>query len=338
MMDITMQDRSSIRNSGAGTYPNGRPPEPRDEPSLRVESVASSDKVSLAKVNGTVEVSPRGIVSDFDETIARGTGIFHDSHQGRFAWALTKALFGSSFSFSTPQQSCTYLATGSMFNASDWSPYAEAAGQCEDAVIRQIAQTHLGKDSTEIETEYEALVARMTQALESMLHREASIAHQLADATEVQRDEGIAQLYQSALESQVPFVICSASSTPIVELLWDFLHQDKEEIPQPLIIGNAAKKIENGFSGEDVLRACEVASIDPRKAIMLGDSIGDVGAAFLAGIRDVYIRLPLHEISEDDASKLKYEFTEAVLQLPLLHEGISGRVHLVDDFNQLKFR
>lgn len=322
MNQVTMQQ--------AGSGHRGQRGAAHSHSCLDKETITRRHKVSLSKVEGVVEISPRGVVSDFDETIARGTGVFHDSHQGRFAWALTRSLSFSNFSSLSHEHSVRYLCTGSIFDATDWSPYAEAAGQSEDAVIRQIAKTHIK------EGDVEELVGRLQGALQVMLKSDL-IVSQLAEATDVTLDEGVAEIYRASTEKGVPFIICSASSTPIVKLLWQYLHEKSSGISEPPIMGNANKKLNGAFSGQDVLEACQQANIDPEQAIMLGDSIGDVGAAFLAGIPDVYIRLPLAGLDEERARQVEFAFAQEVLNLPRLHEGISGRVHLIDDFKNLKF-
>ncbi len=330
------------RDRGTGSRGTGSR-EQRDDsgspPCLSEESIPGLHRVLLSKVEGVVEISPRGVISDFDETIARGTGVFHDSHKGRFAWALTRSLLASQFQSLSHDCHVQYLYTGSIFNATDWSPYAEAAGQSEDAVIRQIAKTHIkGRDSkTDVEERYVAeLVGRLQGELQIMLEGD-SIVSQLAEATDVTLDQGVAAIYRASIERGVPFIICSASSTPIVRLLWQFLHREISGISEPPIMGNATKKLNGGFSGQDVRKACLQASIAPEQAIMLGDSIGDVGAAFLAGIPDVYIRLPLAGLDEEKVKAVEFAFTQEVLNLPRIHEGISGRVHLIDDFKNLRF-
>lgn len=336
----TQQVDSSDRGTGSrGTESRGTGSrgtgsrEQRDSsgspPCLSEGTFRRPHNVLLRKPEGVVEISPGGVISDFDETIARGTGVFHDSHQGRFAWALTRSLSASNFSSLSHEHSVRYLCTGSIFDATDWSPYAEAAGQSEDAVILQIAKTHIK------EGDVEELVVRLQGALQLMLESD-NIVSQLAEATQVTLDQGIAEIYRASTEKGVPFIICSASSSPIVKLLWQFLHDERSGISEPPIVGNAAKKLAGVFSGEDVKRACQKANIPPEQAIMLGDSIGDVGAAFLAGIPDVYIRLPLAGLDEEKVREVEFAFTQEVLNLPLIHDGIGGRVHLIDDFKNLK--
>lgn len=339
----TQQVDSRDRGTGSGTGSCGTGSrEQRDgsgsPPCLSEAVIPGLRKVSLSKLEGVVEISPSGVVSDFDGTYAIGSEGFHDSHIGRFAWAVTRALPASQFLSLSHERSVRYLCTGSIFDATDWSPYAEAAGQREDAVIRQIARTHIQEreGKTDVEERYvEELVVGLQGALRLMLKSD-NIVSQLAEATQVTLDQGIAAIYRASRENGVPFIICSASSSPIVKLLWQFLHRESSGISEPPIRGNAAKKLDEGFSGKDVREACLEASIVPEQAIMLGDSIGDVGAALLAGIPDVYIRLPLAGLGEERARQVESAFTQEVLNLPRIHGEIRGRVHLIDDFKNLK--
>ncbi|NBW41725.1 HAD family hydrolase [bacterium] len=299
------------------------PRKPPTDISLSDSSILRQSNISLHRLNSTVDINPKGIVSDFDETIARGTGFFHDSHQGRFAWALSQAVGGTT--------------SGSLFSPEEWHRYAKASGQREDAVIKEIARTHVEALGAEGDANSEELALRIEEHLKLLLNSKTT-TYQLAKDTEVSLDEGVAKLHGAARERGVPFVICSASSATIVERLWSFLYDGQEEsIPRPPIVGNAAKKLEHGFSGADVLDACEQNSIDPETAIMLGDSIGDVAAAFLAGIPDVYIRLPLSGMSEEERERVQMTFTDQVLELPGMHPEISGNVYLINDFSQLRF-
>jgi len=268
---------------GAGVYAPVERLSPDAAGSLR-ESL--SNPISIIRVQGDLFIEMAAIVSDHDETISIGTGEHvHDGYLARFAQGLSLLLVEldqeSGRRILSDAQRRRYVEAGSIFTEDDWAPFRGQSGKSEDAVINGML---------EVARERFRLAAFGKSLAASDLKNRVDLVlecgfHALMEKVEV--DEGITSLFKEAQASGIPIAVCSASQKEFVEKA--LAHMGVQHLVHS-IVGNARKKTGvNSFDGRDIRQACLDIGVDPSQAVMFGDSIGDVGAAALAGIGVVVI-------------------------------------------------
>ena len=244
--------------------------------------------------HGKVRVRTDGIVSDHDETISIGTGEHvHDGHVARFAQGLSLALLEHNEATSTPFLKTAHLSrfvvTNSIFCADEWLPYKSQSGKSEDRVLRGMLEVAFERFSLD-RFDFEDLLERFTH------HSAAVLKHGFQDFMKnVSLDQGLASAFEKANKEGVPIAVCSASQEHVViETLkhFDLVAKDGSvscDVVE-VVIGNAVKKVDaHTFCGAAIAQACEELDVEPARAVMFGDSIGDVAAAARAGIGTIFV-------------------------------------------------
>lgn len=289
--------------------------------------------------NGTLRVRADGIISDHDETISIGTGEhFHDGHLARFAQGLSLALLEhhGNEAFLSSEYVDRYRLTNSLFGSDEWATYKSQSGKSEDQVLRgmlEVAFERFGLDRID----FQDLLERFTH------HSALVVKHSFQKFMEnVSLDQGLASAFQRANEEGVPVAVCSASQEHVViETLKHFNLVSKDSSGScdvvEVVIGNAVKKVDaQTFCGAAVEKACAELGVKPARAVMFGDSIGDVAAAARAGIGTIFICLREPHALQALKREIDSFQRQERYNKELIGRGDPITVYLVDGFDQVE--
>lgn len=298
---------------------------------------------------GTVVIDCAIAVTDNDDTFLLHTGEhIHDGHRARFALALSDLLvaYHNSTGGSLLKQEHleAYERTGSIFDAEGWDQYRQKTGKSEDAVLEGILQLALERfdlmhHRDHITTDlYRSAVGKvLTEKFDSFMEH-------------VETDEGLKSLFEEMNKQGVPVGVCSASSSQFVRAAIRLAAVD--HLVNHYVCSAVKKKSCGEYLGDDLKRTCEALGGKPREAVMFGDTMNDIGAAVLAGVPVIIIRVPggvtggdgsnaslVGQVHQQILNQVNTFGTQEHYQNQVFGHGYESRptVLLVHDFSQVIF-
>ena len=288
-------------------------------------------------------------VTDNDDTLLLHTGEhIHDGHKARFALGLSDLLvryhLESGNPFLNSEHLKIYEDTGSIFTRESWDRYRQQTGKSEDAVINGILELALERFDL---TNHRKHITKDHYQLAVSKVLEKKFA---AFMQHVKTDQGLKKLFQEMVNQKVPLGVCSASSAAFVK---NALKLAEVDHLVTAYVCSAVKKSGDGeYIGEDLRSTCERLGGRASQAVMFGDTMNDIGAAVLAGVPVIIIRVPGGVAGCDGANAaLVGQMHQQILnqvdsfgnqesyQRTVLEHGYTIRptVLLVDDFSQVVF-
>jgi phosphoglycolate phosphatase-like HAD superfamily hydrolase len=288
-------------------------------------------------------------VTDNDDTLLLHTGEhIHDGHRARFALALSDLLvahhYSTGGSFLTSDHLEAYQQTGSIFDAEGWDHYRQKTGKSEDTVLEGILQLALQRFDLTHHPEhmttdhYRDAVSKVLEVnFDSFMKR-------------VETDEGLKSLFEEMQRQGVPVGVCSASSDKFVRAALQLAGVD--HLVNHYVCSAVKKKSCGEYLGDDLKKTCEALGGKPREAVMFGDTMNDIGAAVLAGVPVIIIRVPggvtggdgsnaslVGQVHQQILNQVNTFGTQQHYQTQVLSHGYDSRptVLLVHDFSQVIF-
>lgn len=248
------------------------------------------------------------ILTDNDDTLSRGSGeLAHDGPRGAYAMLLSRKLFEAMPALTEGTQ---FHETGSLFETEDeWRKYRQVLGKPPAVNIECLYQTaevefadqglHIPRNPADIDLIDELYRG---QGIEVMEHISSAGRDTNSHWLEViEPDRHLLDFIRSA---DKPIAMVTASGEVYTDTILKLNDLDKVF---KVRVCNASKKTNDGFSGADIIRACEELGVDPKNTIMFGDSMSDIGAAKLAGVPITIIRLYDHHAHSAGATRAPVE-------------------------------
>ncbi len=251
-----------------------------------------------------VKVQTAVALSDFDDTAAKGSGEHaHDGHGARFSLGLSSLLVecDRKRSFLTREHYEELEKSGGtrIFPVNIWqNHYRPCTGRPELDVMKAMLQRAqllcMGVHELRLEDFIDHL---------NLVHEK----HMGALLANVTLDESVVELARTIKSKGGKTAICSASGNGFLDPAVVHLMNGQQNVSATFsaVFGGVAKKVQFGnYTGEGISECCQKLGVDPRKAIMLGDTCSDV-AAGIAGVPLIFIRPPDHETSESDEARAR---------------------------------
>lgn len=249
----------------------------------------------------------RGILTDNDDTIARGSGeLAHDGHLGAYAQFISKKLVEQ---FPDLADGTDFDKHGTIFSKKDWHEYREQLGGTPASNIERIlhlAERNFGRDGFKVpRAEYEHL-AELDALYQGGEAVDAALQSHWLDS--ILPDLNLLSFIDHA---NVPTAMVTASGEVYTRTI---LKRQGLQDRFKTVVCNASKKTHDGFSGEDIHIACKQLGVSPDQAIMFGDTMSDIGAAKLAGVPITIIRPYEHDSENAGIAHAPEEHHEMLLE------------------------
>ena len=295
-----------------------------------------------AERSSKVEVQVGVGLTDCDDTLAKGSGEHaHDSYKARFALGLGSLLFSlhQKSPFLQREHLDEYQISGGtrVFPAHVWqSHYEPFTGRPELVVMECMLQrAQLLCDGIH--------QLRLEEYVDHLKH--VHDKHMVSLLENVTLDESVVSISRAIRSKGGKTAICSASGNDFLDPAVVHLLNGQQNVSSTFnaVFGGVAKKLQCGnFTGEGITQCCQRLGVDPRKAIMLGDSISDVAAA-IAGVPIIVIRPPQNGITESDEARATAIFQKMQDLQSKVHgtksfKTTAATVIQVHDFSQLEIK
>ncbi len=303
-------------------------------------------KIERVGADRLVELTLSGAICDIDDTCLQHSGYFiHDSATGRYALATNSFLKEHGVNIPLTEFAGIWDST-----------FSKCLGISHGDVCKLICKTawdlYGDRLSTPLTEETakafdKAVTATFLTNFKSLMSR-------------VEAMPKVKDLLDSCREIGVPVAACTASPRNVIlpslaqngilnnfrvptEVTGEDGHT-KTVYSNLAVVAGAVKKDPNGiFSGSDVQQAAKLIGQSPSSCVMFGDTMSDVGAAKMAGVPVVVIRLsaPHDEVKTVEvqarlAEEFRRAFEKAAQKNPSINSGLT--VYLVDDFSQVTVR
>lgn len=270
--------------------------------------------MSVIKVAPNQEVILSGfkaILTDNDDTLSRGSGeLAHDGPRGAYAMLLSRRLVEALPSLAEGSQ---FYETGSLFETeAEWRKYRQVLGKPPAMNIECLYQTaevefnevglKISRSPSDIDLIDELYRGQGIELMENISSSSGDTNSHWLEV--IEPDKHLLDFIRSA---DKPIAMVTASGEVYTDTILKL--NDLDKVFQVRVC-NASKKTNDGFSGNDIIRACEELGVDPKNTIMFGDSMSDIGAAKLAGVPITIIRLydhHAHSAGETQVSKERHE-------------------------------